>query len=179
MKPRTLWILSLALCCLIFLIQQIHLHRIQIFNSQNCPQELTEALIERSSEFISGCSFPSVHLDQQSLQQVSLSKMDLSFSEFTGIEFRNANLSQVDFSNSKLRGTRILSSQFQQVNFTGANLKNIVVLQSSLRNCRFQGADLSNARFILSSLAGSRFDSKTLLPFTHQDAVDRGMIFDP
>jgi uncharacterized protein YjbI with pentapeptide repeats len=91
---------------------------------------------------------------------------------------------------SNFRGANFDGAQFRYVNFmtgadlTGASLRNIIGDMMDLNNANLSDADLSNARLKpcpppgLSGvcLAGARFDAGTLLPFSREEALARGMV---
>ncbi len=88
------------------------------------------------------------------------------------------------------RGANFDGARFRYLNFmtradlTGASMRDILGDQVDLSNANLSGADLSNGRLKpcprpgLSGacLAGARFDARTILPFSREEALARGMV---
>ena len=87
------------------------------------------------------------------------------------------------------RGANFDGAQFRYLNsveradLTGAKLTNILGDMLDLGNANLSGADLANARLkpcqenrVGACLTGARFDARTILPFSREEAVARGMV---
>jgi len=82
-----------------------------------------------------------------SFYRTNLSESNLSKSYLSGVSFLDANLSKIDLSGSNLSG-----AEFYDVNLSGANLSN-----ANLSRTLFFRADLSYADFSRSGLENSAF----------------------
>jgi len=89
-----------------------------------------------------------------------------------GGNFRGANFDGAQF--------RYLNSM-KRADLTGAKLTNILADMLDLAGTNLSAADLSGARLKKcedpggACLAGARFDAKTILPFSREEALARGM----
>src|SRR5262249_7958119 len=87
--------------------------------------------------------------------------------------FRGANFDRAQF--------RYLNSM-KRADLTGAKLTNILADMLDLAGANLSAADLSGAQMkpcdevgVGACLKGARFDAKTILPFSREEALARGM----
>ena len=96
------------------------------------------------------------NLSNRNLKGIKLAKTDFFKTNLKKTNFRGANLSYAYLVQANLE-----NSDLRQANLRGANLRS-----ASLKNAKTEGADF---RFAI-------FDDETVLPFSKEEAMQRGMV---
>lgn len=117
--------------------------------------------------------FPKVRRDSEC---VDFSGRVLTYVSVRGGNFRGANFDGVRF---------LYLNSMVGADLTGARLRGIEGSMIKLTDANLSSADLSGARLRPcpppmiggACLAGARFDARTILPFTREEALTRGMVF--
>ena len=100
-------------------------------------------------------------------------------------DLQNAYLFEADLKGADLQGANLFHCQLGHADLRNADLRNANVAGAYLFKADLRGADLRGAKFAQSLtgaelkqtlLEGARFDSSTMLPFSVDEAVRRGMI---
>lgn len=91
-----------------------------------------------------------------------LENADFSFAKLLRANFRGSTFRETVFKGADLRGTKFSKSEFQLADLS----------YTDLRGVDFSGTLVGN-----SLLFGALFNSKTKLPFAHDEALTRGMIY--
>ena len=104
-------------------------------------------------------------------------------------DYRGRLLMYFQLEGANVRGANFDGAQFRYLNslggsdLTGANLRNVVADVVNLREANLSGADLSGARLRPcpgpdrgACVQGARFDARTILPFSREEALARGMV---
>lgn len=101
--------------------------------------------------------------------------------------FSFSDLSYSDFSNALVSGSfhqvtaisaNFRNSDLANVYFTGADLRHADFTMANLYGAEFQDANLEGALLDHADLSNARFNHATVLPFTIDVALARGMIYD-
>ena len=93
-----------------------------------------------------------------------------------GGNFRGANFDKVQFRylntmmDADLTGARMRGVEGDQIELTGANLSGADLSAACLRPCGLPAIPTG------ACLAGARFDARTILPFSRDEALARGMV---
>ena len=104
-------------------------------------------------------------------------------------DYRGVTLTYLRADGGNFRGAHFDGGQLlylthmARADFTGASLRGVGGDSLDLRGANFSGADLSGAHFTSCRenhggvcLAGARFDARTILPFSREEALARGMV---
>lgn len=103
-----------------------------------------------------------VALDGANLTQANLAGADLQNCTVQEVIWKSANLSHAGLMNMDLKSANFELTMIAQTNFKG----------SDLRGANFVGAKGEGATW-----EGAKFNKKTQLPFSHEDALQFGMLF--
>lgn len=111
--------------------------------------------------------FSNVMFHRAEVGHTKMSDCDFDQGDFSGAMLGNAEIEncifrQTVFQNADFRNAKIKTSEFLEVDFSYSNLR---------------GVDLSRSILGNSILSGSLFNSKTRLPFSHAEAIKRGMVY--
>lgn len=82
----------------------------------------------------------------------NLSKIDLSYSNLSGLYFREVNLSQADFRGANLKNTRFYWANLFEADFSGADISEANIEESSLVQANLTKADLFKTSIAYSNL---------------------------
>ena len=85
----------------------------------------------------------------------NLSKIDLSYSNLSGLYFREVNLSQADFRGANLKNTHFYWATLFDADFSGADISEAYIEGSSLKQANLTKADLSKTYIAYSDLRES------------------------
>jgi uncharacterized protein YjbI with pentapeptide repeats len=115
---------------------------------------------------LEGFSFRNANLERADLMGVKAMSIDLSkaFAE-------HAKMTRGNFKYGRFLKARLKKSRMRYSDFTGANFSD-----ADLRNCNLKGSDFTRVNFKGANLKGAVFDKKTILPFSTEKALKRGMI---
>ncbi len=105
-------------------------------------------------------------------------RLNLTYLHLTGANLRGANFADVSWylgsiTDSDLTGAN-LSGTSGQMDYRGSRFRKARLSGASLKWADFRNADLEGA-----DLRGARFSQHTQLPFDHDEARRRGMVFTP
>ena len=76
----------------------------------------------------------------------NLSKIDLSYSNLSGLSFRKVILSQADFRGANLKNANFYQATLYKADFSGADISEAYIEESSLNQANLTKADLSKTR---------------------------------
>ncbi len=93
---------------------------------------------------------PDSNLSRAFLEDVQLTRSDLSSADLLGSRWTRVELSDVDFSGADLTAAAFYDTTFERVTFDGATLHETALRGANLRRCTFDGA-----RFIATRLDGA------------------------
>ena len=110
-------------------------------------------------------------LFQSSWQNTKADNVDLRGSHIKGSQFQDVSLKNLWASGSRFTQTQFLNCDLQGANFWGANLQEVNFTGSDLR-----GADLRNTFRLFTEFKGAKINSQTRLPFSREEAHEKGMI---
>lgn len=82
----------------------------------------------------------------------NLSKIDLSYSNLSGLSFRKVILSQADFRGANLKNANFYQATLYKADFSGADISEAYIEESSLNQANLTKADLSKTRIDYSHL---------------------------
>lgn len=100
-------------------------------------------------------------------------------------DYRDAYLFQADLSGADLQGADLTRCQLGGADLRNADLRGATLAGAYLYKADLRGADLRGANFSLklkgaelarTQLNGARFDISTVLPFSTDEALRRGMV---
>jgi uncharacterized protein YjbI with pentapeptide repeats len=117
-------------------------------------------------------------------QPSSHAPRDSECTDYRGVTLTYLRASDGNFRGANLDGAKLLYLTLMPgADFTGASLRGVVGDSLDLRGANFSGADLSGAHFTPCRgvprgvcLEGARFDARTILPFSREEALARGMV---
>ncbi|QDK36502.1 pentapeptide repeat-containing protein [Bdellovibrio sp. NC01] len=127
-------------------------------------------------------------LQGASLKNTVLKLGTCRYCDFSEIDGVNLDARSINFDHSKFRLANLENADLSAVrayfsNFQSANLKNAKMWGSDLRYCNFENsdlrnADLSNALLVGASFQGAKFNHATKLPFSKEQALSKGMLWE-
>jgi len=166
------------------------------FNPNHWGECGNQAQSSKLAEHLTDLNWRGMNLNSSSLINLQVSKSDVR-----NISLRRALLlqnswDQVNFSGADLRGALIKKQVFRKSEFTqalalGARLQKVSwedcdlsglqlwgaqLIEVSFRGSDLSGANLHNTYLLFVDFKDAKFDSKTRLPFSHEEALKRGMI---
>ena len=99
------------------------------------------------------------------LQHAYLFDADLQGADLQGANLFRCQLGRADLRNADLRNANVAGAYLYKTDLRGADLRGAVFAQT------LKGAELKQTM-----LEGARFDSTTVLPFSTDEALRRGMV---
>lgn len=109
-----------------------------------------------------------VNKDCTNLACTNLSRLNLKGLNFSRTDFFKTNLSSAN-----LAGSNLSYAYLTKANLAGANLS-----RANLKGANLRDADLTAANLAEAELKFAIFNEQTLLPFTQEEALARGMVFE-
>src|SRR5687767_1363690 len=100
-------------------------------------------------------------------------------------DLRHAYLFEAQMTGADLQGADLYRAQLGRANLRGADLRNANVAGAYLHKADLSGADLRGAKFAVGlkgaelktvRFEGAIFDASTVLPFSADEAIKRGMV---
>lgn len=107
------------------------------------------------------------NIPAQNYSQLYLVDKDFHDSELPKANFEGANLHHVNFKHTNLWHANFRNCDLGEADFTDADLQ-----EADLRN-----ANLIKSKLERANLRGAVFNPHTRLPFTHEKARNKGMVF--
>ncbi len=104
----------------------------------------------------------------------NLSKIDLSYSNLSGLYFREVNLSQADFRGANLKNANFYQATLYKADFSGADISEAYIGESSLNQANLTKADLSKTRIDYSHLEDANLQDANCRETNFQRAQLRG-----
>jgi len=98
--------------------------------------------------------------------------INLQGSHIKGSQFKNVSMQNLSATGSRFTQTQFINCDLQNANLWGANLQEVDFDGSDLR-----GADLRNTFLLFTSFLGAKINNKTRLPFSIDEAHEKGMVF--
>lgn len=128
----------------------------------------------------------SANFNKAFLREASLRRANCTNANFKKAVLTEADLSKCSASGSDFEGAKIIGADLFHTNLKDANLKNAKLQNSKMIGTNLENADLSYSNLkgaILKSvnlkgvnLSSAVFNSKTVLPFSRKEALNRGMV---
>jgi uncharacterized protein YjbI with pentapeptide repeats len=137
-----------------------------------------------------GTSFYRREMNRASFQNLSNGLNEVSFQEarLRGANFYDLGIYETNFYLADLRGANFQNASLtygrtettlQGADLRGANFYDAFFYKVNLRYAKLEGADLRARALYQTALTGATFDDATKLPFSKQEALARGMIYQP
>lgn len=142
----------------------------RIENADLTGFESENSNFERAS--FEGSSVGFAKFTDSNLRDTSFDSVSMDGSQFKGADLRNANLYRASLSGNSFVRTKLDRADLQDAYLTGAQF-----VVSSLNNSLVCGTDFTGAQDTRSTWRGAEYDNSTNLPFSEQDARDRGMVY--
>lgn len=128
-----------------------------------------------TSHFIGGnlnhSSLRRSHILQSTFKNMSIQTMDIRGSFLKGVEFQKVDLQQLLAS-----GTRFTQVTFKECDLRGADFWGSQLLDTDFSDSDLRGANLDSTFVLLSKFNGARFNDATKLPFSVEEALQKGMV---
>lgn len=123
-----------------------------------------------------GGDYSSMALRESRIIQASFKDLKAQYLDLRGAHIKSAQFENINMSSLLATGTR-----FNKTKFKNCNLKNANFWGSNLQESDFEGSDLSGANLkstflLFTQFKGARFDNETQLPFSEEEAIEKGMI---
>jgi len=104
----------------------------------------------------------------------NLSKIDLSYSNLSGLYFREVNLSQADFRGANLKNAHFYQATLYKADFSGADISEAYIEESLLNQANLTKTDLSKTRIAYSHLEDANLQDANCRETNFQRAQLRG-----
>ena len=104
----------------------------------------------------------------------NLSKIDLSYSNLSGLSFRKVILSQADFRGANLKNAHFYQATLYKADFSGADISEAYIEESSLNQANLTKTDLSKTRIAYSHLEDANLQDANCRETNFQRAQLRG-----
>lgn len=132
---------------------------------------------ESNKSNFTGASFEGTQLTYASfadsnLRDANFDSVAMDGSQFQGSDLRNANLNRASLTGNSFVRAKLDRADLQDAYLTGAQF-----VVTSLNDTLVCGTDFTGAQDTRSTWRGAEYDRSTNLPFSEQDARDRGMIY--
>lgn len=127
-------------------------------------KRVSEVQIEQrdlSGENLSGITLTKANVAGHDLSGADISDANLSKAKAIGARFFNTNLKDSNLSEAKLQDSTMVGANLEGVDLSGANLEGAVLKKVRTENTNWEDAIFSH---------------RTILPFSHQEALNKGMI---
>ncbi|MCB9091987.1 MAG: pentapeptide repeat-containing protein [Halobacteriovoraceae bacterium] len=149
-----------------------HLHNPFLNSVTSTPLISYEKLDLHEAEF-TNLDLESSNFTRSNLSRANFTRSNLRYANFTqanlkGASLHSANLECSSFKSADLKGTDISDANLKWVDLTEANLYGADLSNSDLSNVYYDTKTEFNCTF---------FNKKTRLPFSREDAINRGMIY--
>ena len=129
--------------------------------------------IRRSSVKAQLIQFSSIFEGSSLKESLILEGMDFHRVDLSHLNLEGINGSGADFSFANLESSKLKKSNLSFANLYSANLNGADLYEADLRGTKLFRIESSNTIF-----KRALFDELTILPFSFQVALERGMIFD-
>lgn len=96
---------------------------------------------------------------------------NLSGYNLKGINLAKTDLFKTNLKNTNLTGANLSQAYLRKANLVGANLEN-----ANLRAANLRDADLTGAKLNGADLRQAIYNAHTVLPFSEEEAKNRGMV---
>ena len=120
---------------------------------------------------LSNSSYRNGYITESTFKSVEAESLDLRGSWIKGNTWTDSNLKGWQASGVRLEKTSFVNCDLQNANFWGANLQ-----ESKFQGSDLRGANLESTLVLFTKFNGSKFNSKTRLPFSKAEALNRGMV---
>ncbi|MCJ8277237.1 MAG: pentapeptide repeat-containing protein, partial [Bdellovibrionales bacterium] len=111
------------------------------------------------------------YIVESKINSVKARFLDLRGSWVKGSHWRDSDLQFWVASGARIEKTQFINCDLQNANFWGTNLQ-----ESDFSGSDLRGANLENSYVLFTKFDGVKFNSKTLLPFSKEEALKRGMV---
>ena len=108
---------------------------------------------------------------ESSFENLKADSMDLRDSIVQSVIWKKASLRNLLAKASRLRKNQFIECDLRQADFWGASLQ-----ETSFENSDLRGANLESTHLLFTKFKGARFDNNTKLPFSEEEALQRGMV---
>ncbi len=109
---------------------------------------------------------------QSQFKDMNLDYVDLRGSQIKGSVFQKSSLKNALASGARFNKTRFIDVNFEGTDFWGAQLHEVDFI-----NCDLRDTDLKTTSLLFNQWTSSRFNAKTRLPFSKEEALQKGMIY--
>ena len=121
------------------------------------------------------------NLKATSFRRAILMQVDLKKSNGDLVDAGGAFFKAVNWSESKIREMLALAGRFNKVDFSKSDLTNSSffgahLVEVNFSECNLQGVNFEKASLLFVNFKNAKFDDKTKLPFSEEEAIQRGMI---
>ena len=125
---------------------------------------------------LKGANLSKADLSESKLRRANLSGADLSF-----VDLHKTTLYRAIINNANLKGASLINAYLRESNLSNSNLKDADLTEVDLcgaymTDTNLRGTILTDTLLRETDLNGSRYNDMTHLPFSEDDAYQRGMI---
>ena len=108
---------------------------------------------------------------ESSFENLKADSMDLRNSLVQSVIWKKTSLRNLLAKASRIRKNQFIECDLRQADFWGASLQ-----ETSFENSDLRGANLESTHLLFTNFKGARFDNNTKLPFSEEQALQRGMV---
>lgn len=112
----------------------------------------------------------SARLFRATLYTAQCKQADFRGADLNGASFNKAECSQADF-----RGMKATNTSFRNANLQKSRFNYLYCQGCNFQNADLRGADLTGGFILNSRFKGALFNSETRLPFSREQALEKGM----
>lgn len=110
-------------------------------------------------------------ISESTFENVEAQFVDFRGALLKGVIWKDSNLQSIIASGSRMEKSKFINCDLQKANLWGANLQ-----ESDLSGSDLRGANLQSTYTLFTNFKGAKFDGTTLLPFSREEAINKGMV---
>lgn len=134
-----------------------------------------------NSNFIYLSSFNESVLEHSSFRRSVVLQSDFSHIKAQHLDLRGSHFKSTNFDHSDLQnlfatGSRFIKTSFQYCNLQNANFWGSQLQEIDFRQADLRGANLKTTYVLFSQFEGAKFNHQTQLPFSTEEALNKGMV---
>ena len=134
-----------------------------------------------NSSYIYATRFEGINTAHMALRRATVLQSQFFDVDSPYLDVRGSIIKAVDFAGANLKNMIANGTRFEKTNFRDCNLQGADFWGSNLQEVSFDGSDLRNANLtnthiLFTSFKNAKFNQKTRLPFSREEAIQRGMI---
>lgn len=103
---------------------------------------------------------------------------NLACTNLSGYNLKGINLAKTDLFKTNLKKTNLTGANLSYAYLVKANLQNANLKKANLKGANLRDADLTGADLTDAELRFAIFNSATVLPFSREEALQRGMVLE-